>query len=142
MPAPTAADFVRRSPRFGCAAALAAVAVVALTGCGSGKPSYCADKTNLQNAVKGLTGVTSVSGLQNQVNKVSESAKALASSAKSDFPSETTAITNSVNALETTLRQAASTATRGSAVAKLPGQVAAVDTAINNFASATKSKCS
>ena len=39
-------------------ACAAAAGVVALAGCGSSKPAYCTDRTNLENSVKGLTSLT------------------------------------------------------------------------------------
>jgi hypothetical protein len=50
-----------------------------------------------------------------------------------------------VTALESTVRELSSATTtqaRNAAIAKLPGQVSAADTAFSEFSSATKSKCS
>ena len=44
-------------------ALVVAVALVALAGCGSSKPAYCSDRTNLENSVKNLPSVTSSSGI-------------------------------------------------------------------------------
>jgi len=82
--------------------------VVALAGCGSSKPAYCTDRTNLNNSVKGLTSLTAssgISGLKSQVNTIQSHATTLVSSAKSDFPSQTSAITSLVDALKTGVPQ-------------------------------------
>ena len=76
-----------------------AAAAVALAGCGSSKPAYCTDRTNLQNSVKGLTSA-GISGLKTQLKQIQSDASTLVSSAKGDFPSETSAITSSVNTLK------------------------------------------
>ena len=55
----------------------AAAAVVALAGCGSSKPAYCTDRTNLDNSVKGLTSLNAssgVSGLKSQVKTIQSDA--------------------------------------------------------------------
>ena len=84
-------------------------AIVALAGCGSSKPAYCTDRTNLNNSIKGLTSLTAssgISGLKSQVNMIQSDATAVVNSAKSDFPSETSAITSSVDALKSFGRRA------------------------------------
>src|SRR6476620_11301758 len=74
---------------------LAAVAaMIALAGCSSSKPAYCTDRTNLENSVKGLTSA-GISGLKSQLKQVQSDASTLVSSAKGDFPDETSAITSS-----------------------------------------------
>jgi hypothetical protein len=95
-----------------------AVLVIALTGCGSSKPAYCTDRTNLENSVKGLKNVdlkSGLSGVRSQLNKIQSDATALVGSAKSDFPSQTSAIS---------------------------GDVSAVSTSVKAFTEATSSKCS
>ncbi len=78
---------------------LALFAVVALVaaGCGgsSSKPAYCSDRSTLQSDVQGLSVPTSssdISSLQSQLTTIQSDATALVNSAKSDFPSETSAI--------------------------------------------------
>src|SRR5215472_17573935 len=77
-----------------------AIAVAALAGCGSSKPAYCSDRTNLTNSVKELTSLnltSGISGLQTQLKKIQTNANKLVSSAKGHFPTETTAIRNSID---------------------------------------------
>ena len=70
------------------------------------RPAYCADRTNLENSIKGLTSLSSssgVSGLKTQVTAVVNDATKLVSSAKGDFPSQTSAITSSVDTLKSSV---------------------------------------
>ena len=101
---------MKRTIRKTSAAELALLALTAilalafLTGCG--KPQYCEDLTTLQTAVKGLPGAATskgVSGLEAQLNTIESDAKALASSAKSDFPSESSAVEASISQLKTSV---------------------------------------
>jgi hypothetical protein len=125
------------------AAALVAAIVAVLVGCGgSSKPSYCSDLSNLKSSVNDLKNVsiTDLSAVKSAIQKVESDGKAVVSSAKNDFPSETSALSTSLSALETTLGQLnSSTAT--AALKQLPAQVSATVTAVDNFSSATKSKC-
>ena len=88
---------------------IAAVALFAAAGCGgsSSKPAYCSDRSTLQSDVQGLSVPTSssdISGLQSQLATIQSDATALVSSAKSDFPSETSAITSSVDTLSSAVK--------------------------------------
>ena len=126
-------------------AVLCAGALVA--GCGSSSsssPSYCKDRSNLESSVKGLTSVDLKSGgtnaLKTQLQKVQSDAKALVDSAKSDFPSQTDALSASVNSLETTAKQLPSSPSAGQ-IAALATGAASVATALKNFSDAAASKC-
>lgn len=127
----------------GCVVLLALV----LVGCGSSKPAFCSHVSELESSLKSLGGLTAqsgVSGLEAALAKVNSSAKAVVSSAKSEFPTQTAAIEKSVNALDTTVKElssSTSTGARNAAIAKLPGEVSAVDKAFSEFSSATKSAC-
>jgi Flp pilus assembly protein TadD len=127
---------------------LAAVAVVAvLSACGgSSKPSYCKQTASLKQSVSDLGNVNVVQGgtdaLTSALSKVQSDANAVVNSAKSDFPNETTAITNSIDALKKSASSLASSPTQPAVIAQIPGQVSAVVTSIQNFSDATKSKCS
>ena len=78
--------------------------LIALAGCGSSsKPAYCSDRTNLENSIKNLPTVTSssgVSGLKSQITTIESDANSVVNSAKSDFPSQTSAVKTSVDALQ------------------------------------------
>ena len=83
-------------------AMVAAVALIALVGCGSSKPAYCSDRTKLENSIKGLTSLnlsSGLSGLTSQLTTIKNDATTLVSSAKSDFPTETSAVKTSVDTL-------------------------------------------
>ena len=68
------------------AVCLAAAGLGALAGCGSSKPGYCSDRSNLENSIKGLTNLnlsSGISGLQAQLKTIQSNATKLVSSAKS-----------------------------------------------------------
>ena len=121
--------------------------VVLLAGCGSSKPAFCSHVSELESSLKALGSLNAqsgVSGLEAALAKVNSSAKAVVSSAKSEFPTQSAAIEKSVNALDVTVRElssATSTAARNAAIAKLPTEVSAVDKAFSEFSGATKSAC-
>ena len=118
----------------------AATAVIALAGCSSSKPAYCTDRTNLQNSVKGLTSA-GISGLKTQLTQIQSDATSLVSSAKGDFPSETSAITSSVDALKSSLAALPSSPS-ATQVAIVGRDAASVVSSVKNFVDASNSKCS
>lgn len=127
---------------------IACVAVLGLlvaTGCGSSsKPGYCTSRANLESSIKGLTDLSvssGLSGLQAQLTKIQSNADALVSSAKGDFPNETSAIKSSVSALADTIKAFPSSPSP-SQIATLARQAAGAVTAVQNFYNSTSSKCS
>jgi hypothetical protein len=123
-----------------------AIAAIALSACGgSSKPSYCSSVSNLKKSVKDLTNVNvlqnSVSSLTSALTTIESNAKSAVADAKGDFPSQTTAVTNSVNALANSVKQISGTPTPSS-IRKIGQEVAAVVNSVETFASATSSKCS
>jgi flagellar hook-associated protein FlgK len=130
------------------ASLLAAVAVVAvLAGCGgSSKPSYCGKTADLKKSVQDLSGVSVVQGgtnaLTSALSSVQSNANAVVSSAKSDFPDQTAAITSSIETLKKSAQSLASSPTQPAVIAQVPGQISAVVKSIQDFSSATSSKCS
>ena len=118
--------------------------LVVVAGCGSSKPAYCTARTNLENSIKGLTSLNAssgVSGLQAQLEKIKSSATALVNAAKSDFPSEASALTTSVDSLSTAVKSLTSNPSAGQ-IAGLAGDATSLGNAVKSFVSATKSKCS
>ena len=121
----------------------AAATAVTLAGCGSSKPAYCTDRSNLQNAVNGLTSLTASSGVsawESQAQKVHTAATALVNSAKSDFPSQTSAITSAVNGLKSSaaaLRSSPSAAT----IVAVTQAASGVKSSVTSFKNATSSQC-
>jgi hypothetical protein len=126
------------------AAAMVVVAMlVAATGCGgSSKPAYCSDRDSLNSSIKGLSGAASggVSGLKSQLATIQSDAKALAGSAKSDFPSQTSAITSSVNTLSSAVKALPANPSTAQ-IASLAADAAAVVSSVKAFSDATSSKC-
>lgn len=123
--------------------ALAVVAVL-LASCGSSKPAYCGNVSNLKNSVHELRNVNvsenGVSALTSQLKTIESNAKSVVSSAQTDFPNETAALSSSLSQLKTALTQlpSAPSATDLAGVARLAKSSA---TAVTNLASATSSKC-
>ncbi len=125
-------------------AMVVAGALVALAGCGSSKPAYCSDRTNLENAVKNLPSVASssgISGLATQVTTIKNDATSLVSSAKSDFPTETSAVKSSVDTLQSAVKALPSSPS-ASQIAAIALDAGNVVNSVNSFVSASKSKCS
>ena len=126
---------------------LGAVAVAAvLSACGgSSKPSYCKQTASLKQSVQDLGSVNIVQGgtsaLTSALSKVESDANAVVNSAKSDFPDQTSAITSSIDALKKSAQSLASSPSPA-VIAQVPGQVSAVVKSIQDFSSATSSKCS
>ncbi len=131
------------------AAVLAACALVlvAASGCGGGsgsKPGYCSDRTALEQSVKGLTKLSpsqGLSGLQSQLSAIQSEADRLVASAKSDFPSETSAIRTSFEALSSAIRALPSNPS-ASQLAAVAADASTAVSAVTGFFDATKSKCS
>ena len=125
-------------------ACVAAVGLLALTGCGSSKPGYCSNRANLESSVKGLTSLnisSGINGVKAQLNKIQSDATALANSAKADFPSQTSAITSSVDALSRAVTALPSNPSAGQ-IATVASQAASVVSSVKGFTDATSSKCS
>jgi hypothetical protein len=123
---------------------VAAVALIALAGCGSSKPSYCSTRTSLENSVKNLPSSVSSSGissLQTQVKTIENQATTLVNQAKSDFPSETSAVKSSVDTLSSAVKALPSNPS-ATQLAAIAADSASVVSSVNKFFDASKSKCS
>jgi len=118
----------------------AAATAVTLAGCGSSKPAYCTDRTNLENSVKGLTS-NGVSGLKSQLKQIQSDATTLVNSAKDDFPSETSAITSSVSTLKSSVAALPSSPSAAQ-IATVTKDAASVVSSVKSFTDASNSKCS
>jgi hypothetical protein len=136
---------VRNARFWGVPATIAVVAVLSACG-GSSKPSYCKDTASLKQSVSDLGSVNIVQGgtsaLTSALSKVQSDANAAVNSAKSDFPNETSAITSSIDALKKSAQSLASSPTQPAVIAQVPGQISAVVKSVQDFSSATSSKCS
>ncbi len=125
-------------------ACVAAVGLIALAGCGSSKPAYCSDRTNLENSVSGLTSLNAssgISGLESQLKKIQSDATTLVNSAKSDFPSQTSAVKSSIDALSTAVKALPSNPSAAQ-IASLATSAASVVSSVKSFTDASSSKCS
>jgi hypothetical protein len=116
-----------------------------LAACGgSSKPSYCSAVSNLKDSIKALPSTNVIANgtnaLKSAFSKVQDSANAAVDAAKSDFPNETAAVKNAVNALSNTVQQVSSSPSAAT-VAQLPVEVSALVTAVQNFTKVTSSKC-
>ena len=123
---------------------VAAVALIALAGCGSSKPAYCSSSTNLQKAVKNLPSSVSssgISGLPSQLTTIKSDATTLVNEAKSDFPTQTSAVKSSVDTLQTAVKALPSSPS-ASQLAALAVDAGNVVSSVNSFVDASKSKCS
>ena len=117
----------------------AAATAISLAGCGSSKPGYCTDRTNLENSVKGLTSA-GVSGLKSQLKQIQSDATALVSSAKNDFPDETSAISSSVSTLKNSVAALPSHPSAAQ-IATVTRDAGSVVNSVKSFANASSSKC-
>ena len=125
-----------------CAIVMAAIAAA---GCGgSSKPAYCSARTDLENAVKGLTSLhvsSGVSGLEAQLRKIESAATKVVSQAKSDFANETQAIKSSVDSLVRAAKGLPSNPSAGQ-IATVAADASKVVSSVKSFTGATSSKCS
>ena len=121
-------------------ACVAAAGLLALAGCGSSKPAYCSDRTNLENSIKGLTS-SGINGAKAQLTKIQTDATALVNSVKGDFPSETSAIKSSVAALSSSVTALPSNPSAAQ-IATVASNSASVVNSVKGFTDATNSKCS
>jgi hypothetical protein len=119
---------------------LLAVAGIAVASCGSSKPAYCDNVSKLKGSVSGISVSGGLSGLKTQLNQVAGNAKSVVSSAKSDFPDETSAVNSSIDKLQTDVKGIPSSPS-ASQLAAAASAVKGVVTSVDNFVSATKSKC-
>ena len=131
-----------RSRLLGCLA-IAALAVP-LTGCG--KPSYCSKVSDLKGSVKQIKNVdplsTGSNSIVHTVNQIEKNTNAVVSSAKSDFPSQTQALSSTYSALKGTVTQVSAGQTSKATLTTLAVQVNAFANAVDDFKTATNSKCS
>jgi hypothetical protein len=124
--------------------ALAAAALIA-AGCGSSsKPAYCSNLTDLQNSVNSLKdvqlGSDTISILKTDLQKVQTNANAVVSSAKQDFPSQTSALESSVSALSNSIKALPTSPTPQQLLALAP-QISSAVSAADNLKKATSSAC-
>jgi len=114
-------------------------------GCSSsGKPAYCTAAGQLKTSVHDLGDVNvsknGLSSLQTALSKVQSSAKAFATDAKSAYPSQTTALKNSLSSLDTAIKSAKGQPPLTAAAAVVPS-VTQVKNSASTLESAVSGKC-
>ena len=113
-------------------------------GCSSSKPAYCTDAANLKTSVSNLGNVNvaknGLGSLQTALSSVKTDANALASDAKSAFPSQTMALQNSVSSLGTAITSAKGQPPLTAAAAVVPA-VTQVKTSASALQSAVSGTC-
>ncbi|MGP7998926.1 MAG: hypothetical protein ACLPKI_16655 [Streptosporangiaceae bacterium] len=113
-------------------------------GCSSSPPAYCTAATNLKTSVHNLGDVNvaknGLTSLQTALTKVQTNATTFATDAKSAFPSQTTALKNSLSSLETAVKSAKGQPPLTAAAAVVPA-VTQVKTSASNLEGAIKSNC-
>jgi hypothetical protein len=129
--------------RIASAVALLSLSVLIAAGCGTSKPAYCSKANDLQGALDTLKSDVSdgnVSAISSDVQTAKTDLDAVASSANSDFPSETRAVRSSLSTLASAIKALPSSPSTSDLV-RLAGDVTAVKTAVDNFKTATSSEC-
>ena len=113
-------------------------------GCSSSKPTYCTAASQLETSVHNLGDVNvaknGLGALQAALSKVQTSATTFAADAKSAYPSQTTALKNSLSSLDTAIKSAKGQPPLTAATAVVPA-VTQVKTSASNLQSAVKGKC-
>jgi hypothetical protein len=113
-------------------------------GCSSSKPAYCTDADQLKTSVQDLGNVNinvhDLSSVNTAVSKVQADATTFASDAKSAYPSQTTALKNSLSSLETAVKSAMGQPSV-TTVAAVVSSVTQVKTAADNLQTAAKGTC-
>lgn len=119
-----------------------------LAGCGSSKPAYCTQVSNLKSSVQTLEHVevspSNLSTITTDVQKVGTSTKELESAVKSEFAPQINSLKSAVSALEGTVKTLASAPTSSNishAASVVPAQVEALKHSAQEVEAVTKSKC-
>lgn len=123
------------------------ISVVAFAGCGgssSSKPAFCANEAAFQqsvadfgNSLKSLN----VSQIEAAGETVKSSGDAMISSARSSYPTETTALRSSIDQVQSGLSGLATSNDKPAAVASLVANLATLQTDYKALEDATSSDC-
>ena len=124
------------------AISVAAIAVP-VAACGS-KPSYCGKVDNLESSIEGLSNVNvqknGRGAAKSQVQKIQSDVNAVVSSAKSDFPSQTSALSSSYDKFKASLSKLPSNQ-NAKQIATVTSDGAALVSAVKSLKDATNSNC-
>ncbi len=126
----------------------AAIVVLVLSGlaagCSSSTPAYCTDAANLKTSVSNLgkadVAKNGLGSLQTALSSVQANASSFASDAKSAFPSQVTALQNSVSGLGSAITSAKGQPPLTAAAAVAPA-IAQVKTSASAVQSAVSGTC-
>ena len=125
-------------------ACIAAVAAVTLPGCG--KPEYCAKKTEFNSSVTTLTSVSLTppdpTEISTDITNVQDAGTSMINAAKSDFPSQSTALENAVNDVVVTGKTLTTSTDLTATGVTLAAQLLTLNSAWNSFKTATNDACS
>lgn len=125
-------------------ACIAAVAAVTLPGCG--KPEYCAKKTEFNTSVTTLTNVSLTppdpTVINTDITNVQNAGTAMVNAAKSDFPSQSSALENAVNDVVATGKTLSTSKDLTATGVTLAAQLLTLNSAWNSFKTATNDACS
>lgn len=128
---------------FLSAACIAAVAVVSLPGCG--KPEFCAKKTEFNSAVTTLTSVSLTppdpTEVSTDITNVENAGTAMINAAKADFPTQSSSLENAVNDAVATGKTLSTSKDLTATGVTLAAQLLTLNSAWNNFKSATNDAC-
>jgi hypothetical protein len=117
---------------------------LAAAGCGGSEPGYCSEVSDLEQSVRGLGEVNVVEGgtnaLEEALRKVEADARSTVDAARSDFPEETSAVSDSISSLTSSIEQVEGSPT-SEQIARVGRDAAATVTSVTNLADATKSEC-
>ena len=113
-------------------------------GCSSSKPAYCTAASQLKTSVQDLGNITvnihDLSSVNTAVSKVSSDAKTFAAEAKSAYPSQTTALKDSLSGLATAIKSAQGQPSL-TTVAAVVSSITQVKTSASNLQNAAAGKC-
>jgi len=125
-------------------ACIAAVAAVALPGCG--KPEFCAKKTEFNSSVTTLTSVSLTppdpTEISTDITNVQDAGTSMINAAKSDFPSQSTALENAVNDVVATGKTLTTSTDLTATGVTLAAQLLTLNSAWKSFKTATNDACS
>ncbi|MEI7692590.1 MAG: hypothetical protein WCJ50_08725, partial [Actinomycetes bacterium] len=120
-------------------ACIAAVAAVTLPGCG--KPEFCAKKSEFNSSVTTLTSVSLTppdpTVVFNDITNVQNAGTAMINAAKSDFPSQSTALESAVNDVVATGKTLTMTTDLTATGVTLAAQLLTLKSAWSSFQTAT-----
>ncbi len=122
-------------------ACIAAIAAVTLPGCG--KPEYCAKRADFSSSVSTLTSVSlsNPTEINTNVTKVQNAGTAMLNAAKSDFPSQSTALENALNAVVATGKELTTTKDPAGTGLTFAAQLLTLNAAWKSFDEATNDAC-